>query len=595
MSASSFEKSQRRPGQEHVQMDWKSLSYALVNASPNGVFLLDGRGLVLFSNQAAQTDLGITPGSELRAVLPEFWLKISSALSSHEDKFRVTFHTEGFTYFAKLSSMYWKRRFLGMLCIIEDTTEIEETLECVNYYHQACIELEGVINSSSDGIWVCDADATVLRINKASEILNNIQAEEIVGRNMEEVVDMGLVDTSVTLKVIQKQKNASILQNTKDGRKLLVSGSPVFNNDGKLFRIVVNERDVSELYSLQYQLEEHKSLHQSMTSQLNEFQCLDSVGENVVIKSENMLKIFFQAQKIAPTDSTALLLGETGVGKGLLAKFIHENSHRANGPFVKINCGSIPETLLESELFGYEKGAFTGAESKGKCGKFELAHKGTLFLDEINDLPSSAQVKLLHFLEDSCITRVGGTESKKLDVRIIAASNKDLATLVTAQQFRSDLFYRLNVIPVSLPPLRERKECILPLLQHYISNFSNKVGLGSALQTSPQALSALLDYHYPGNVRELINLCERLVVTCRGRSIEYADLPSQLRQSVVAEPVFQWNGKSTLRYEMENFEKSLLQCAQRMYSTQHEMAQALGVQQSTVARKLKKFGLTENG
>jgi PAS domain S-box-containing protein len=596
MSLSLLEEHWKVIGQDQRQMDWRVLSYALVNASPNGVFLLDKHGRILFSNQLAQADLGVSPGSELRQSLPELWLNIHPALSGKKDKVRVTFQTDGFTYFAKLNSLYWKRRFLGMLCVIEDTTELEEALEGVNYYHHVFQELEGVINSSSDGIWVCDQEATVLRINKASERLNNIRAEDVIGRNMQEIIDMGLIDSSVTLKIISGNESASLLQTTRDGRRLLVSGSPVLTSDGKLFRVVVNERDVSELYSLQHELEEHKSMHQGLQSQLEEFQCLNSIDKHVIVKSENMAKVFLQAQKVAPTDSTALIIGETGAGKGLLAKFIHDNSQRSQGPFIKINCGSIPETLLESELFGYERGAFTGAGEKGKSGKFELAHTGTLFLDEISDLPPSAQVKLLHFLEDSCITRVGSTESKHLDVRIIAASNKDLSTLVDEKSFRSDLFYRLNVIPMYLPPLRERKECIFPLIQHYIRHFISKMDVDSLPHLSPQALNALLDYHYPGNVRELINLCERLVITCRGKSIEYADLPSRLRESVQvkASSAAGWDGSTSLRQEVERLEMELLRKAGNMYSTQEEMARVLGVQQSTVARKLRKYGLLKN-
>ncbi|MFO7803362.1 MAG: sigma 54-interacting transcriptional regulator [Desulfovermiculus sp.] len=593
MSLSLLENYWTTVGRDHVQMDWRVLSYALVNASPNGVFLLDQHGRVLFANQLAQTDLGVSPGCQLRQALPEVWPTVQTALNNQEDKVRFTFQADGFTYFAKLNSLYWKRRFLGMLCIIEDTTELEEALEGVTYYHHIFQELEGIINSSTDGIWVCDPDATVLRINKASERLNNISSEDVVGRTMQEIIDMGLIDSSVTLKVIAHQESASLLQTTREGRKLLVSGSPVLRNDGKLFRVVVNERDVSELYSLQYELEEHKSMHQGLQRQLEEFQCLNSLDQHVIIKSENMAKVFVQAQKVAPTDSTALITGETGAGKGLLAKFIHDNSVRSAGPFIKINCGSIPETLLESELFGYEKGAFTGAGEKGKCGKFELAEQGTLFLDEISDLPPSAQVKLLHFLEDSRVTRVGGTESRQLDVRIIAASNKDLSHLVAEKSFRSDLFYRLNVIPLHLPSLRERKECLYPLIQHYVRHFALKMELSSPPRLSPQALNALLDYNYPGNVRELINVCERLVITCRSKSIEYDDLPSRLRESVqmTSRMAAGWDGSTPLRHELERLEKELLSKARDMYSTQEQMAAALGVQQSTVARKLQKHGL----
>lgn len=376
---------------------------------------------------------------------------------------------------------------------------------------QLARELEVIINTSSDGIWVCDGKANVLRINPASERINNIKAERVRGKNMRKLTQAGIVDHSVTLEVLKHKKAITILQTTKDLKKLLVTGTPVFDEHDTIVRVVVNERDISEFERLKNELLSEKAKQQELSSRLNELQAIESTAEKLIVKSENMQAVLKTACKIAPTEATVMLLGETGTGKGLMADFLHQHSNRREKPIIKINCGALPESLIESELFGYEPGAFTGALSNGQTGKFELSHTGTLFLDEIGDLPQSAQVKILHFLEGGQIYRVGGRTPLQLDIRIIAATNKDLNELMNEHNFREDLFYRLNVIPLHLPPLRERKECLFPLLQKYLHEFTLKLNKEPAPRLSAQAVNILMDYSYPGNVRELINTCERLV------------------------------------------------------------------------------------
>jgi transcriptional regulator with PAS, ATPase and Fis domain len=294
---------------------------------------------------------------------------------------------------------------------------------------------------------------------------------------------------------------------------------------------------------------------------------------------------------VSAVDSTVLLLGESGVGKGLFADLIHKNSSRAQKPLIKINCGAIPESLIEAELFGYDKGAFTGAQQGGKAGYFELADGGILFLDEIAELPLSSQVKLLRFLEDGRVTRVGGTSARALDVRILAATHRDLQAMVDAGGFRLDLFYRLNVIPLHVPPLRERRDCILPALRHYVELFGGKLGV--ARRFSHAAQEALLAWHWPGNMRELMNLCERLVVMTDATVIDLADLPADIarraQETQSAAPA--WPEGATLAQVLEGAEKAVLARARERYKSQSRMAVALGVDQSTVARKLKKHGL----
>ena len=276
----------------------------------------------------------------------------------------------------------------------------------------------------------------------------------------------------------------------------------------------------------------------------------------------------------------------------MIADLIHQNSDRRDRPLIKINCGSIPETLIEAELFGYEKGAFTGASATGKPGQFELANEGILFLDEIAELPLSAQVKLLRFLEDGCITRLGGTEERKVDVRILAATHRDLDAMVEAGTFRLDLYYRLNVIPIYVPSLRERRDCLVPLIRHYIDHFSSVNNAPKRLTRA--ALDALVGYAFPGNVRELMNICERLVVMSETEVVDLSDLPVQVVSRVDAggSESAEWPESISLQQAVEVVERQLLTRARNRCRSQAEIAELLGVNQSTVARKLQRYGLT---
>jgi transcriptional regulator with PAS, ATPase and Fis domain len=303
------------------------------------------------------------------------------------------------------------------------------------------------------------------------------------------------------------------------------------------------------------------------------------------------VKALQQALRVSKVESTVLILGESGVGKGLFADVIHKNSYRAGKPLIKINCGAIPESLIESELFGYEKGAFTGAQSGGKPGYFELADGGILFLDEIAELPLPSQVKLLRFLEDSRITRLGDTKSRTVDVRILTATHRNLEDMVAKGKFRLDLFYRLKVIPISVPAVRERKECILPLINHYVAQFADRNGLKKRI--SRAALDALLAYNYPGNVRELMNICERLVVMSDTELVDIQDLPGEIVSNVdeMRGVPANWPVGMSLQQVLESTEKAVLAQSLTLYRNQWKIAEVLGVNQSTIARKLKRHGL----
>ena len=445
-----------------------------------------------------------------------------------------------------------------------------------------------IIDSSSDGLFVCDGQGKILRVNPASERINQATAEQLVGRNYLDVAKEGLVILpSAALEAIKQRKQVSLLQENRFGRKLISTATPVFADDGELIRVVVSERDITEIDRLQKELEEQQAIGDQFRQQILELQQAQLNGRSIIAESPAMVKAIRQALKLGKVDSTVLILGESGVGKGLIADLIHQNSNRADKPIIKLNCGAIPELLIEAELFGYVKGAFTGAAGN-KPGLLEIADGGTIFLDEIAELPLASQVKLLRFMEDNRITRLGSTQSRHVDVRILTATNQNLQDMMDKGLFRADLYYRLSVIPLQVPPLRERKDCLLPLIRSYIDLFSKQTKKEARLTTA--AIDTLTRYTYPGNVRELMNICERLVVMTETDLIDVVDLP----QTVVSDTEQQladWPVEMSMMQIMETVERNILLTAAKKYHKQQDIAASLSMSQPTVARKLQKYGI----
>lgn len=445
-----------------------------------------------------------------------------------------------------------------------------------------------IIDSSSDGLFVCDGRGKILRVNPASQRINHATAKQLVGKDYLDAAKEGLVILpSAALEAIKQRQQVSLLQENRFGRKLISTATPVFADDGELIRVVVSERDITEIDRLQRQLEEQQAIGDQFRQQILEDQQIKLNNHPIIAESPAMVKVIKQALKLSKVDSTVLIFGESGVGKGLIADLIHQHSSRASKPIIKLNCGAIPESLIEAELFGYVKGAFTGATGN-KQGLLEIADGGTIFLDEIAELPPSSQVKLLRFMEDSCITRLGSTHNRQVNVRILTATNRNLQQMMARGLFRHDLFYRLSVIPLHVPPLRERRECLLPLIHLHIDQFSHQEKVSRRLTST--AIDALTNYPYPGNVRELINICERLVIMSDSKMIDVVDLP----QAVIAgsDQLFSdWPEEMTMAQIQESVERAALLNASRRYHKQHDIATNLGMSQPTVARKLQKYGI----
>ena len=333
---------------------------------------------------------------------------------------------------------------------------------------------KSILNSMHDGIYITDKEGYTIFVNDAYLRISGLKRKQLIGKHMVDLIMLGYFDDSASLKVLMENRPVSIIDNFRDGKRCLVTSSPVYDSEGSLLLVITNLRYMTELHDLEAKLEMTEELNSKYSCEINELRKENINRDNIIGNSKSMKLVYETIERISEVDTTVLILGETGVGKEVIAKEIHKRSLRKNGPFIKVNCASIPDTLFESELFGYEKGAFTGAMSNGKPGLFELADQGTILLDEIGEVSLAAQTKLLRVLQEKQIMRLGGTLPKNIDVRIIAATNKDLKALVEEGKFREDLYYRLNVVPLTIPPLRERNEDIVFLAFHFLEEFNLK-------------------------------------------------------------------------------------------------------------------------
>lgn len=387
-----------------------------------------------------------------------------------------------------------------------------------------------LLESSYDGIWITDHVGKILFANSANAKLLGVPRSELENKTTQELQDEGVFQTSAILEALQTRQQVSrVCNNPRTCLTVLATATPVFNEAGDIQYIFNNVRDITALNEMRESLQDKDEIIRQQNSQLETMKLRLGVG-TIVANSKAFTQVVELARRAATFDgATVLILGESGTGKEVISELIVNTSPRKDKPYLQINCGAIPENLIESELFGYEKGAFTGADAKGRKGLFEAANGGTVFLDEIGDLPLHMQVKLLRVLQQRRIVRVGGTETVNLDVRIIAATNKDLKQMVNEGRFREDLYYRLNVVPIEIPPLRDRKEDILPLVNHFLTVANRKYHTNKSIYSD--TIDVLESYSWPGNVRELENLMENLVITTPGDIIRRENLSERLKFS----------------------------------------------------------------
>jgi len=452
-------------------------------------------------------------------------------------------------------------------------------------------ELEAVLENCRDGISIVDKHGVILRSNSAMQKLYRLSVDDYVGKSISELVANGTFNIDVSSKVIPSGQSVSVLQDISTGTRCLTTGAPIFGDDGQVEMVVVTSHDVTELYALKERLKKSQNVASGYQSELTDLRVAQMQKEDIVVRNKKMLDILDLAGKLATVDTTVLITGESGVGKEVVTTILHRASpRRSRKSFIKINCGAIPRELLEAELFGYEHGAFTGAAREGKPGLFEMADGGSIFLDEIGELPLDLQVKLLRVIQEREFSRIGGSKVMKVDVRVIAASNKDLLELVNNNLFRKDLYYRLSVVPVNVPPLRERKEDIMALAQHYVRYFNRKYGFEKVM--SAELIDVMESYGWPGNVRELMNVVERMVVTSKGNILGAEEFPVDNSAPRVHNLLSGYISKDTnLERIIEETERLIIIETLQKSKNITIAAKELGVSRSTLTRKMRKHGI----
>ncbi|RST77283.1 PAS domain S-box protein [Siminovitchia acidinfaciens] len=435
------------------------------------------------------------------------------------------------------------------------------------------ILLKGIINYSFDEIFIIDHKGVVSDVSPASADLYGVDSQDLIGQTVYDLEEKGILNPSVSIIVLKSKTIENRIQYTRTNKKVLVAAYPIFDKCGALANVLSFSRDITELEMLK-----EKNNQVAKTISLYEKE-LENLKKQKGLFYDHQEKLMNLVEKVADLDVTLLIRGETGVGKTRFAQVVHERSFRKNMPFIEVNCGAIPETLLESELFGYEEGAFTGAKTGGKKGYFELAHNGTILLDEISELPYHLQVKLLSVLQNRKITRLGSDKEVYVDCRIICATNRNLEDLVTKGQFREDLFFRINVINIDIPPLRERKNEIKTLIDVFTEELNLKHGLNKSF--SEELKVWMSQQQWPGNIRELRNYIEKTMILSNNEIITLADSSFNDAEKQKQE--------LTLSEYMEAIESEYINKMYKKYPSSIKLGKALGISQTTANRKIKQY------
>ncbi len=563
----------------------------ILSAIPYPIIAIDRDGNVRLCNEAMcdllGTDEPSAEGKPITAMVENSQLT-RVAESGKPEKWRKL-ALGGRSFLVNSSPLFVRNELVGALASLHEISDLELVSSELKSVRMLTEELEGIFESAFDGIYVTDNEGVTLRVNSSYERITGLSRDEVIGHSMYELVARKVFDQSTTISVLETGKPATLIQKIRNGATVMVSGNPLRDASGKIARVVTTVRDLTELNRLRDELSTVGNLKTQYEKELKELKQQTAERGDIIAQSAPMRSILDLSLRLAAVDSTVLIQGESGVGKEVIAEFIHANSPRRHKPFIKINCTAIPEQLLESELFGYVRGAFTGANKEGRQGLFEAADGGTLLLDEIGDLPLTLQAKLLRVIQDRQTRRVGDNTPRFIDVRLLAATNRNLSSLVEEKLFREDLYYRLNVVPIIVPPLRDRKEDIIVMVQAFLKKFCERHNRAKELY--PTVLPRLLDYPWPGNVRELENLVERLVVTSPGTVITVGDLPAFLRNHEPAPvPSLTLEGK-TLKEILDNVEARVLKDALARHKTTRKAGEALGIDQSSVVRKMKRLNL----
>ncbi|WP_282140866.1 sigma-54 interaction domain-containing protein [Cytobacillus oceanisediminis] len=459
--------------------------------------------------------------------------------------------------------------------------------------------LKSIIHFASDGLFVVDRKGFVLEANKSYEDMTGILKEEVLGKNIKDLVLNEYFDRSAALMAMESKKKTTIIQLIKKQKYFVVTANPILDTDQEVKMIVTSVRDVTYLHHLQKQLRQAQQLNESHADKLTASN-KEEKAASLIYASPPMHKLYEKIKQVAPFPTNILITGPSGTGKEVLAGMIHQLSSSDKKTFIKVNCGAIPAELFESEMFGYASGSFTGARKEGKPGFFEQANNGTILLDEIGEIPLPLQVKLLRVLQEKTVTRIGDTKPRELSFRLICSTNQDLRQLVLEKKFRQDLWYRINVIHLEIPPLSERREDISPLIEHFLNEFCHQYKIQKQIQ--PEAVQVLTNYAWPGNVRELRNVIEFLIVSTTALFITPNDLPENIKENwdfahpfntIESEAILKPSKSEpkNLKESIDEYERKQIVTALENSKSIRSAAALLGVNHANLMRKMKRLGI----
>lgn len=463
--------------------------------------------------------------------------------------------------------------------------------------HQALqmSELNQVLNSMKVGLIITDADGTVLWGNRYYSELAKFDICNYLGKNIREIsrrenVQLSQQRTMFDTVLSERAEIHEVVKYNTDDYVISTLAPVEQEPDAERQLYFYTITNYSETLRMQKELSMSHARNTALEDQLKELQFRDMLGDDIIVKNRAMHQVFQIALRLSTVDASVVIQGESGVGKDVLAKFIHSSGNRKDAPFIHVNLGAIPKELFESQLFGYAPGAFTGASKQGKVGLVQLANHGTLFLDEVGELPLDIQAKLLQVLQDKTVRAIGSTETVPVDVRVISATNRDLEQMVQDGTFRLDLYYRLNVIDLKVPPLRQRREEIPFLAYNFLKEFNEKYETSKEL--TPETMELLSEHPWPGNIRELRHMIESLVVIEPEQLITPEQLPSALRQTRLSKDVTQFvHSGSGLKTMVANLEKQAIREALERCPTAAQAADYLKIDPSTLAKKRKRYGI----
>ncbi|WP_271813140.1 sigma 54-interacting transcriptional regulator [Clostridium beijerinckii] len=562
---------------------------------PNGIIATDEKDIISIFNEEAERLLGISSGDAIGKKVYEIieFTNLHEINRTGKSELMVKEIINNKILLINRTPIIIDKKPKGALAVFNDISKLEKVKDELKTVKDLKERLQLILETVQDGICVINSDGYITYVNKAYLRILNEKEEDILNKNIRDVSPDG-----ARIKVLKTGESIIGAISYKENGVIIVSNVNPIVIDGEITGVVSIVKNVTEVQKLSEKLTQVSAKADYLEEELMRTKKPDSAFSKYIGHSGKILDALATTLKAAKTDTTVLIRGESGTGKELIAEGIHFSSKNSKGPFIRVNCAAIPQNLLESELFGYEKGAFTGA-IKRKLGKFELAQNGTILLDEIGEMDKSMQAKVLRVIQEKEFQRIGGEETIKINVRIIAATHRNLEEMVKSMEFREDLYYRLNVIPIFLPPLRERKQDIAPLLEHFIDKIGKRINKRITIVTN-DAMESLLEYKWPGNIRELENLVERIMALNETEVIELSDLPSYMRKDIntVNNAIKSKNNNEIDMLigadeilPLKEYEKIIIEKALKKYGSYNAAGKALGLTHKTVAAKARQYGI----